>query len=180
VLIVARFPPAPDHVVIALSDLDRALNGSAEQKADAGDLRALQRPWEPDTCGTLLRSSVWTWCLEVAAWVNHEYGWRPEHMIPPCWPLHPHIARELPVLAVLRWIAHNSAEPVKLEEWHRDRLPGFLTRMADRLGDSCGNGAHQDWPAAGRYDAYTGVQATDAVERIIATDARTWDTQHDA
>jgi hypothetical protein len=37
-------------------------------------------------------------------------------MIPACWPRHPHIGRELPVLAVLRWTAENAAGPELVEE----------------------------------------------------------------
>jgi hypothetical protein len=102
----------------------------------------------------LLSAAIWSWCDDVVAWINHEYAWRPAQMIPGCWRSHPHIARELPVLAVLRWTAENAAGPELVEEWNRYALPLFCDRMAQRLGEStCRTGKHQDWPAQSRYIA---------------------------
>jgi hypothetical protein len=79
-------------------------------------------------------------------------------MIPACWSRHPHIARELPVLAVLallRWTAENAAGPELAEEWNRYAYPLFSDRMAQRLGKSnCRTGKHQGWPAESRYIAF--------------------------
>jgi hypothetical protein len=101
---------------------------------------------------------VWSWCNDVVAWINHEYAWRPAQMIPACWSRHPHIARELPVLAVLallRWTAENAAGPELAEEWNRYAYPLFSDRMAQRLGKSnCRTGKHQGWPAESRYIAF--------------------------
>ena len=115
---------------------------------------AVDRPWEPDRCGRALAAELWDWLDDVAAWVNHEYGWGVERLIPPCWPQHPHIAHELAVLADQRYTAGQAFHGGALEEWHRYSLPLFLERMTARLGNRCVS-RHDEWPAAPRYRAYT-------------------------
>jgi hypothetical protein len=98
----------------------------------------------------------------VAEWVAHEYAWRPAQPIPPCWPRHPHIAHELPVLAVLRLAAEPSTGAELLEERRRHTLPGFFDRMLNRLGkSSCRTGKHVDWPARTRHLTYNSEEAVD-------------------
>lgn len=152
---VLPFPPPPALVLGALellADVDR--RGARHPASDdfSGDL---ERPWEPASCTGELGASIWGWCNDAAAWVNHEFAWRPAHMLPACWREHPHIARELPVLAVLRWRAETATAPEQVEEWNRYALPTFLDRMVDRLGEStCRTGRHQVWPAQSRYASF--------------------------
>jgi len=156
----APFPPPPEAVIVALAQLAIVRRGDPDELAAAGDLTNLPRPWDPASCPDALREAIWWWCDEVAAWLNHEYVWRPTAMIPPCWPFHRHIARELAVLAIGRWNAAETLTPEAAEEWHRYSLPMFCTRMTDRLGESgCRTGTHVDWPAEGRYDAFVGAEA---------------------
>ena len=108
--------------------------GDADEISAEGDLTNLPNPWAPATCDDDLRGAIWEWCDAVAEWVNHEYAWRPAQLIPPCWPHHPHIAHELPVLAVLRLAAESSTGPELLEEWHRHTLPGVLRPDAEPAG----------------------------------------------
>ena len=107
------------------------------RSAALGPLELLERPWDPDRCGPATRRQLWDWLDDVAAWVNHEYGWGVERLIPPCWPQHPHIAHELPVLADQRYTAGQAFHGGALEEWHRYTLPLFLERMTARLGNRC-------------------------------------------
>ena len=79
-----------------------------ERIAALGPLERLDHPWEPARCGRALRAELWHWLEDVAGWVNHEYGWGVERLIPPCWPRHPHIAHELAVLADQRYSAGQS------------------------------------------------------------------------
>jgi hypothetical protein len=80
---------------------------------------------------------------------------RPTQLIPACWPRHPHLANELPVLAFTRWLAEDSLGPESIKDWHRYALPMFLDRMTSRIGESsCRTGKHQDWPAESRYTAF--------------------------
>lgn len=152
--IISMFPKAPALVRHALNTLAIVRGGDADAIAELGDIDELPRPWDPATCPSELRQQLWLWCDDVASWLNQEYSWRPTSLIPACWPQHPHIANELPVLACLRDAA-DSAGPELLEEWHRHALPLFLDRLAGRLGEStCRTGKHQDWPAASRYDAF--------------------------
>ena len=115
---------------------------------------------KPAACSGELSTAVWSWCRDVVAWINHEYAWRPAQMVPACWSHHAHIARELPVLVVLRWEAESAAGPQLMEEWNRYAFPMFCERMAQRLGEStCRVGRHQDWPAESRYTAFLDASA---------------------
>ena len=154
-MIVEPFPPPPAAVLRALETQEALRRADRTHLARAGGQADFSCPWEPADCSDELSAAVWSWCDEVAAWINHEYAWRPHQMIPACWPHHPHIARELPVLAVLRWQAQTAAEPEPIEEWNRFAFPTFCDRMIERLGEStCRTGRHQDWPAEPRHTAF--------------------------
>lgn len=159
-MLATPFPPPPGAVLHALHLLDVCRRGDADEMAAAGNLDDLPRPWDPASCPHELREAIWEWCDQVAGWLNHEYVWRPTQMIPPCWPQHPHIARELAVLAILRWNAEESLTPEPIEEWHRYTFPMFNDRLSSRLGESaCRTGKHTDWPAASRYAAFIDTAA---------------------
>lgn len=151
-MIVLPFPAPPLSVLAAL-DLLRSVHGrEGGQAFPASTVAELERPWEPASCTAELAEELWAWCDDVVLWLNHEFAWRPAQLIPACWREHPHIARELPVLAVLRWQAEASAAPEQAEEWNRYAFPTFCDRMVDRLGEStCLTGRHTPWPAQTRY-----------------------------
>jgi len=158
---VLPFPTPPAAISEALNDLAIVRSGDEDAIAELGvsDPASLPRPWDPPTCPVELRQELWEWLEDVAAWVNHEYAWRSTALIPPCWPKHPHLVRELAVLACLRASTAEALTADPLEDWHRYALPHFQERMTSRLGDGgCRNG-HTDWPAAGRYDHYSGDEA---------------------
>lgn len=166
-----RFPTPPHSVIRVLDMLAILRRGDPEEIKEAGIGADVPRPWDPATCPTELREDVWGWCDDVAAWINHEYAWRPAQMIPPCWPHHPHIARELAVLAFLRWTAEASTGPEAVEDWHRYAFPTFCDRMLSRLGEStCRTGEHGVWPAGSRYHAYVGEKATEDRQRAFHED----------
>jgi hypothetical protein len=159
-MIVSRFPAPPAVIQQVLNTLATLRGGDKEKIEKLGDTAALCRPWIVSTVPAEFREKLWLWCDEVAAWLNSSYAWRPVNLIPACWPLHPHLAHELPVLACLRATAQDDHGPELLEDWHRHALPKFFERLAVRLGESsCGTGRHQDWPAASRYAAYTSDEA---------------------
>lgn len=165
------FPAPPPEVTHALEQLAIVRRHDPDELAVAGDLTNLPRPWDPATCPENLREAIWGWCDQVAGWVNHEYTWRPTQMIPPCWPYHRHIARELAVLAVLRWHADKALTPDAAEEWHRYSLPQFLNRMTDRLGETgCRTGTHVDWPADSRFAAFVDDDASREREQVRYAD----------
>ena len=174
-MITTEFP-VPDRLVRhAFGQLRVAKSGTdAEKAAQFGDLKPadLPRPWDPPSCPPTLWSKVWVWLDRVAAWINHEYTWQFDRMIPGCWPAHPHVAHELAVVACLRYDAGFALSPDVLEDWHRYTLPGFLDRMADRLGSNpCPPGKHNDWPGSARYKDF---ESAAAVQR--RRDAFTADT----
>jgi hypothetical protein len=165
-------PPAP--VLLALEQQAVLRSATPAEIRAIGDVTQLPRPWEPLSCLDDLRAAVWEWCDAVAVWINDEFAWRPTQMIPPCWPRHPQIARELPLLSVLRWEAERSTSPDMLEDWHRNTLPMFGDRLANQLGESTcrTTGKHQDWPAAGRVAAYNDPAAIADRWHVIQTDTR--------
>jgi hypothetical protein len=155
--ILSPFPRPPGVVLLSLEQLAVLQSSTPAEIRAIGDLTELPRPWEPVSCPDDLRAAVWEWCDAVAVWLNDDFAWRPTQMIPPCWPRHPQIARELPLLSVLRWEAERSASPDMLEDWHRNTYPMFGDRLVIQLGEStCRTAAkHQDWPAAGRAATYS-------------------------
>ncbi|MBN9619476.1 MAG: hypothetical protein J0H43_07055 [Actinobacteria bacterium] len=170
-LIVKAFPAPPPSVARVLHQHQVVRRGDADEISAEGNLERLPNPWAPATCDDDLRAAIWDWCDAVAEWVNHEYAWRPAQLIPPCWPHHPHIAHELPVLAVLRLAAESSTGPELLEEWHRHTLPGFFERMLNRLGDSgCRTGKHVEWPARSRHLSYNSEEAVEDRQTLYYND----------
>lgn len=169
------FPPPPFSVAEALNDLALVRAGDDAATADLGGpdaVLSLPRPWDPSTCPPVLRERVWRWVDQVATWLNHEHAWRSANLVPPCWPAHPHLARELPVLACLRHQAGQAFAPDLLEDWHRYALPHFLDRMTSHLGDSGCRTSHTDWPAAGRYDHFAAADAVTARLEAFQADTR--------
>lgn len=147
---------------------DRSENTEARKK-----LRTLPRPWVPARCEHELREEIWGWCNSIVSWLNEQYAWRPDQLIPPCWPRHPHLAQELPVVCFLRWVAEIDPDMAPLETWHRETFPGFCNRMAVRLGPGgCRDGKHADCPAQPRRGAYASPANVTDIRNAVSTDAR--------
>ncbi len=169
--LVQEFPAPPRHMRASIDQL-KASEGWTERERAVTDPRTVDRPWDPASLPPKARRRLWPWLDDVAAWVNHEYGWQTARVIPACWPRHPHLIHELAVLACLRVIAADATGPQPLEEWHRYVLPGFCERMAERIGPvGCPPGRHTDWPARSRYREFTSVEALDTRNRLFEADA---------
>lgn len=153
---LARAFPTPGPLLgTAYRDLYLAAEGSDNQKATIGDPSLLPKPWDPPTCrNPHLRAELWAWLDQVVLWLNHEYVWDPEGMIPACWPHHPHVVHELAVLADQRRRVGLALDSNGLEEWHRYTFPGFLDRLRARLKAHCDHD-HQFWPSRGRSARHT-------------------------
>ncbi len=179
--ITEPFPQPPATVRQALAALsspperpntgDQAADAAAWQRAQS-DHAMLPRPWVPASCEPRLRRHVWEWLDKAASWINHEYPWTGDKMVPPCWIAHPHIAHELAVVACLRYSAEREARPDKLEEWHRHVLPLFLDRMRTRLAEGCKDGGHTDWPGRPQYLRYVDEDARGRRRRAFDHDTR--------
>ena len=156
---IAAFPRAGRRVEHAYIELDLAANGTPQQCNALGDPRLLARPWDPASCvDPQLRAEVWRWLDEVVTWLNQEYAWDADAMVPSCWPKHPHLVHEIAVLADLRRRAGLALTGDALEEWHRYALPAFTERMRARLGQHCQDG-HELWPGRGRHTRHQGDAA---------------------
>lgn len=153
--IVREFPEPTKLLASSFAQLQIARGDDEGAKRKLGPLSELSRPWDPPSCPPLLRKELWVWLGSVVGWLNHEYTWQAEKVIPSCWPAHPHIVHEVVVLACLRLSAGHALSADALEDWHRYVVPGFFDRMLARLGGSpCQPGSHKPWPGASRFTDY--------------------------
>jgi hypothetical protein len=83
-----------------------------------------------------LREQLWLWLDAVVGCLVTEYVWEVADTIPACWPQHPHLVREIAVLADQRRRAGHAFTSDALEEWHRYSLATFTERMKSRLRTS--------------------------------------------
>jgi hypothetical protein len=160
--LVNRFPHPGRQLEQAYRELNLAINGTAEQRKALGSLKMLPRPWDPDSLTRApMRRELWDWLEAFTIWLNTEYAWDVVGVVPNCWPQHPHLVRELAVLADQRRWAALAFGSDALEEWHRYALPAFVERMRQRVKNHCEDG-HQQWPAKGRHSRHVGDSATAA------------------
>ena len=166
------FPlPAP-NVAFYLGELQQFEALKAPTELELRRLAATPRPWDPPSCEPELRRRIYSWLDEVVAWINEDHTWRVDHVVPACWPEHPHIVHELATVACLRWSAMLAASPTPLEEWHRQTLPLFLDRVAQRTGlNGCPPGRHQPHPGAARNQLYRDEFANCDRRRRMGQDA---------
>ena len=168
---VTTFPHPGRQLEQAYRELDLALNGIDEQRTALGSLRLLPRPWDPDSLTRpQLRRELWDWLEAFTIWLNTEYVWDVAGVVPHCWPQHPHLVRELAVLADQRRRAALALGSDALEEWHRYALPAFVDRMRQRVKNHCDDG-HQQWPAKGRQSRHLGEPATTQRAQAFDQDA---------
>lgn len=170
---VNPFPRPGRRLEHAYRELAIVVDGTKEQRKALGELSLLPRPWDPDTLTHgPLRRELWDWLEEFVTWLNVEYVWDVGTVIPACWLHHPHLVRELAVLADQRRSAGLAFDSDALEEWHRYALPAFVERMRARMRNHCEDG-HQQWPAKGRYARHTGSASQQERQRVFAQDAAT-------
>lgn len=172
--LVWRFPmPDSDLIDEAFWDLERSLLGTETEKSNLGDHDKLPKPWDIATCDEPeLRRDVWDWYERVVTWFNHEYVWDPAAgMIPPCWPLHPHLVHEIGVIAGQRRSIEMAPNANALEEWHRYVVPALLDLIQKRVKQHCDDG-HQVWPGRASFARHQAVAERErriqAIERDLA------------
>jgi hypothetical protein len=151
----APFPSPSLALVAVLDELRLAAASPPTTKKELDRLATLPRPWDPAACPHELRTVIYIWLDDVAAWINEEHTWRVDRMIPICWTQHPHIVHELGTLASVRWEASYAITPDALENWHHYALPLFLERIAQQIGSTgCPPGRHQPQPGDSRNTLY--------------------------
>jgi hypothetical protein len=148
---VCAFPTPSGTVTAAIDDLQLASPSDPATRAELRRIAELPRPWDPAACPPALRADTFEWLDRVATWINEQHLWnlgRPG--IPPCWPAHPHVVHDLAVVACARLFALYGTTPTAMVEWQQYTLPAMLDRLADRLGDACAPGRHEESPRASR------------------------------
>ena len=161
-LIVAPFPAPEGLLAKAYWQIQTAReNQTPELAAGLGDHRDLPRPWVPSSISDpTMRRDLWKWLGEVVVWLNQQYTWDTDAMIPQCWSHHPHVINDLAVLADQRRAAELSLTSNVMEAWERETLPGFIVRMQSRLKQQCASGQHKPWPGNPRHRTYLAHDAT--------------------
>lgn len=178
-MLVIPFPKPGPMLRQAFKELDIAAYGTDEQKQALGDVRDLPRPWDPSSVtNPKVREQLWAWLDRVVVWLNHEYGWRAEDLVPECWPVHPPIVREIAVLADLRRRAGVAATSDSLEEWHRYALPAFTDRMNRRMNNASCSEKHQDWPGRGPHTRHVSEPARTRRGEMFAGDLEEINARH--
>lgn len=170
--LVQPFPlPTSDLIREAYWDLFLSEHGTEADKDRVGEVALLPRPWDIATCtDPRLRACVWDWYAAVVTWFNSEYAWDPAHgMIPPCWPLHPHLVHDIGVLADQRRRAGMAVNSNALEEWHRYGVPAFLDRLRGRIKQHCDT-EHQPNPARSRHARHQSPDAASLRDQAIGAD----------
>ena len=171
---VAAFPKPGRRIARAYRELEIAMYGTDNEKKALGPFSLLRRPWEPASLTEPAdRSELWRWLDEVVLWVNHEYVWDTDAMIPACWPRHPHLVHEIAVIADLRYRSGHALTSDPLEEWHRYALPAFVERMRARTKTHCEDKEHQPWPSHGRYTRQASEEACTDRRRAFTADTET-------
>ncbi len=154
------FPRIGERMRVAYADL--WLAGAVrddEQAQTVGAADEVPRPWDPATChDPRLRREVWQWLDRVVDWINTEYGWDVDGLIPECWYFHPHLVHELGVVADQRRRAGLAYTSDALEEWHRYGLPSFLDRMRNRIRSYC-DYTHKAHPGQARIIRYNTIES---------------------
>ena len=153
------FPHPPGPLVAYGRTLTVHRVGKDADKAKVPPLDRTPRPWVPETMAEEVLLQALAWWDAVSEWINASFLWQVQQAraIPPCWPHHPHLVHELPVLAWSRYTAGEALEVSPMEDWQRYALPSFLNRLADRLGSMCEK-AHDPWPRAAEFARYRGEE----------------------
>lgn len=165
-LMVWPFPMPGPKVRLAYSDIQGLETGQTKRELAP----VLPRPWVPGTCTNLeLRCELWEWLDQVVAWLNHEYSWDLDGLVPSCWSAHPHIVNELAVVADQRYRTTSSLGSDSLEEWHRYTLPMFINHLRERLRGKCEE-EHEDWPGRTRQHRYLAKPARESRQEAHVAD----------
>lgn len=123
---VVPFPSPGPLLQQAYQDLHLATTGSPDQIRLLGKLDDLPRPWNPATCThPETRAELHGWLTRVVAWTNHDCTHNPAEQVPGCWNQHPHLVREIALLADQRWRAEAALNSAGMSDWHHQALPAL-------------------------------------------------------
>ena len=131
------FPPRPPRTPITEQDVGR-LYGRYTARTDIP-------PWTTADLTTRERAAHLDLLLQWVDYLNTTYTWTAAHLIPPCWPVHPGLERELTTLYWTHYEAFETeqATPDAAQVWHDRYRPGFHSRLATWISPECQLGKHQ-------------------------------------
>ena len=168
--LVQPFPRPGRAVQAAFDQLEELGRFQALNLRIQGDPASFPRPWDPATItNTDMRMQLWTWLSQVVEWVNAEYAWEVDDMIPACWPRHPALVHEIGTLADQRRLAGLAATSDTLTRWHETTLPNFWLRMRTQTRGQCQE-RHGAWPARARHQRNLSMPAWQERNGILLQD----------
>lgn len=105
-------------------------------------------PWSATDLTTAEAAAHLDLLLHWTDYLNATYAWHHTHLVPPCWPLHPGLERELTTLYWTYYEAFETqpASASAAQVWHDRYLPGFHTRLTTWTTPDCRQGNHQPRP----------------------------------
>lgn len=134
-------------------------------------------PWAWSNLSDVQAEELHTSLLWFVHTYNTQYAVELSHMIPACWPEHPRMVHELPVLYWAWWGAHRDKNAAigDATTFYRETLTGFQERLPALMGSgvtTCRKGDHY----GASSDLATAVQLA-ATTRPIQVSVSDWRQQ---
>lgn len=136
-------------------------------------------PWAWEALGPQESAALARLVDVYVATYNHTLATAVEEVVPPCWPRHPGLARELAVQVWLYYAVHHhpKASPAAAAEFYGRHVVGFRGRVEKHLGRSpieCRTGGHlHSWrkdldELLAEYEHHSSADApnTSAIEQL--------------
>jgi hypothetical protein len=108
------------------------------------------RPWTSTGLTTRERAAHLDLIMSWVDFLNATYTWTESQIIPPCWPVHPTLERELTTLYWTYYEAFEAewATAPAAQVWHDRYLTGFHARLTYWTTVECRQGNHKARPGA--------------------------------
>lgn len=169
---MTEFPDVTPRMAKVFTQLRILAIGGRNAEDLRSDGEIIPRLWDitsihdPD-----LRFDTWKWLEAFVYWFNTQHTWYSHDQIPPCWPEHHHLVREIATLADQRRTAGEAPTSTPLDEWHRYTIPNFLERTRTAR-QGCEND-HVPWPGKPAHTRHTSEANTTKRHNNINADIAT-------
>ncbi|RMB57243.1 hypothetical protein EAX62_16000 [Tessaracoccus antarcticus] len=169
---MTEFPDVTPRMAKVYEQLHKLAIGGHSADEVHGDGEIIPRLWDITSIhDPQLRSETWKWLESFVYWFNTQQTWYSHDQIPPCWPQHPHLVRDIATLADQRRTAGEAPTSTALDEWHRYTIPNFLERTRTAR-QGCDND-HVPWPGKPAHTRHITETNTTRRHSIIDADIAT-------